>query len=59
MMRLRRTIFILLKMYPEALDKSNSSVFDKNYLLCALYSAKHWKSLEAEIEFITQHPFEQ
>jgi hypothetical protein len=46
-------------MYPEALDKSNSSVFDKNYLLCALYSAKHWKSLEAEIEFITQHPFEQ
>ena len=43
MTRMRRTIFILLKMYPEAIERSSSSVFDKNYLLCALYSAKHWK----------------
>jgi hypothetical protein len=55
--RLRKTTFMLLKMYPFAMD-ADSSVFDWNYLLCALYSAKHWQQLEAELEFITQHAFE-
>jgi hypothetical protein len=50
--RLRKTTFMLLKMYPFAMD-ADSSVFDWNYLLCALYSAKHWQQLEAELEFIT------